>query len=396
MIETAVPTMHLVELVIGGMTCTACAARIEKRLNRLPGVRASVNYATERARVSHPDDVAPDDLVATVRAVGYTAELPQRAGVGDTDAEGEVDGTHWLRHRLAISIVLAIPVIAMAMVPPLQVTHWQWLSLVLAAPVALWGAWPFHRTAWLNLRHGAATMDTLISTGVLAAFLWSGYALFFGSAGMAGMRHEFGLAIQRVAGEDQIYLEVAAGVTVFLLAGRYFEARAKRRAGAALRVLLDLGAQDVAVLRAGQEIRIPIERLAVGDEFVVRPGEKIATDGAVVDGSSAVDESMLTGESVPVEVNVGSAVAGGTVNVSGRLRVRASRVGADTRLAQMARLVQNAQSGKAAVQRLADRISAVFVPVVVALAVATLGFWLGAGAPASAAFTAAVAVLIIA
>ncbi|MGH3931216.1 MAG: heavy metal translocating P-type ATPase, partial [Pseudonocardiaceae bacterium] len=315
---------------------------------------------------------------------------------GDSRAGDDVDETRSLRDRLVISAVLTVPVIMMAMAPPLQFTHWQWLSLVLAAPVAVWGAGPFHRAAWRNLRYGAATMDTLISIGVLAAFLWSCYALFFGSAGTAGMHHEFSFAVQRMAGDSQIYLEVAAGVTVFLLAGRYFEARSKRRAGAALRALLDLGARDVAVLRAGQEIRIPVEELTVGDEFVVRPGEKIATDGVVVDGSSAVDESMLTGESVPAEVTVGSAVTGGTVNASGRLRVRVQRVGADTRLAQMALLVENAQSGKAAVQRLADRISSVFVPVVIALAVATLGFWLGAGAPAAAAFTAAVAVLIIA
>ncbi|MGH3940221.1 MAG: heavy metal translocating P-type ATPase [Pseudonocardiaceae bacterium] len=403
---TASPTMHRVELVIGGMTCASCAARIEKKLNRLDGVSASVNYATEKARVSYSDDVAPEDLVAAVQRTGYTAELPRfpQAGgaqsgntsAGDGRTGDDVDETRSLRDRLGISAALAIPVIVMAMLPSLQFTHWQWLSLVLTAPVAAWGAWPFHRAAWRNLRHGATTMDTLISIGVLAAFLWSCYALFFGGAGMAGMYHEFSFAVQRMAGDSQIYLEVAAGVTVFLLAGRYFEARSKRRAGAALRALLDLGARDVAVLRAGQEIRIPVEELAVGDEFVVRPGEKIATDGVVVDGSSAVDESMLTGESVPAEVTGGSVVTGGTVNASGRLRVRAERVGADTRLAQMALLVENAQSGKAAVQRLADRISAVFVPIVIALAVATLGFWLGAGTPAAAAFTAAVAVLIIA
>jgi P-type Cu+ transporter len=414
--EAAPPGTCRVELAIGGMTCASCAARIEKKLNRLAGVSASVNYATERARISYTDAVRPEDLIATVRRSGYTAELRRResaapaeaarpaaagvaGGVAADRAEAVTtaeDETRPLRDRLAVSAVLAVPVIVLAMVPPLQFPSWQWLSLTLAAPVAVWGAWPFHRAAWLNLRHGAATMDTLISMGVLAAFLWSGYALFLGGAGTAGMRHEFSLSVQQLAGDSQIYLEVAAGVTVFLLAGRYFEARSKRRAGAALRALLDLGARDVVVLRDGQEIRLPVDRLAVGDEFLVRPGEKIATDGEVVDGSSAVDESMLTGESVPTEVGVGSAVTGGTVNASGRLRVRATRVGATTRLAQMARLVENAQSGKAQVQRLADRISAIFVPIVIALAAATLGFWLGVGAPAALAFTAAVAVLIIA
>ena len=402
---------HQVELSISGMTCTSCAARIEKKLNRLDGVRASVNYATEKAQVSYPDGVSPQDLVATVRKTGYTAELPRPEpsrpasaptgpsppAAADTDHRAAAaDQTRSLRDRLLISTVLAVPVIALAMLPALQFTHWQWLSLALAGPVAVWGAWPFHRAAWLNLRHGAATMDTLISMGVLAAFLWSCYALFLGSAGRPDMTHEFSLSVQRMAGDSQIYLEVAAGVTVFLLAGRYFEARSKRRAGAALRALLDLGARDVAVLRGGQELRIPVDQLAVGDEFVVRPGEQIAADGVVVDGSSVVDESMLTGETTPAEVTVGAAVTGGTVNVSGRLRVRATRVGADTRLAQIAKLVADAQSGKAAVQRLADRVAAVFVPAVIALAVGTLGFWLGTGAPAVTAFTAAVAVLIIA
>ncbi len=399
-----------VELAIGGMTCASCAARIEKKLNRMDGVSASVNYATEKARVSYGEGVRPEDLVATIAETGYTAELPApRAGEpaagGPTagaagDRAGEADETRPLRNRLLVSVALSVPVVAMAMVPPLQFTYWQWLSLVLAAPVVVWGALPFHRAAWANLRHGAATMDTLISMGVLAAFSWSLYALFLGTAGLPGTSHEFSLTIARMAGDSQIYLEVAAGVTTFLLAGRYFEARSKRRAGAALRALLELGARDVAVLRDGPagvtEVRIPTDELAVGERFLVRPGEKVATDGEVVEGSSAVDESMLTGESVPVEVTPGSLVTGGTVNSGGRLTVRATRVGADTRLAQMAQLVEDAQSGKAAVQRLADRISAVFVPIVIGISVATLGFWLATGAPVALAFTAAVAVLIIA
>ena len=399
-----------VELAIGGMTCASCAARIEKKLNRMDGVSASVNYATEKARVSYGEGVRPEDLVATIAETGYTAELPApRAGEpaagGPTagaagDRAGEADETRPLRNRLLVSVALSVPVVAMAMVPPLQFTYWQWLSLVLAAPVVVWGALPFHCATWANLRHGAATMDTLISMGVLAAFGWSLYALFLGTAGLPGTSHEFSLTIARMAGDSQIYLEVAAGVTTFLLAGRYFEARSKRRAGAALRALLELGARDVAVLRDGPagvtEVRIPTDELAVGERFLVRPGEKVATDGEVVEGSSAVDESMLTGESVPVEVTPGSLVTGGTVNSGGRLTVRATRVGADTRLAQMAQLVEDAQSGKAAVQRLADRISAVFVPIVIGIAVVTLGFWLATGAPVALAFTAAVAVLIIA
>ena len=295
-----------------------------------------------------------------------------------------------------ISAVLTVPVIAMAMVPALQFTYWQWLSLALAAPVVVWGAWPFHRAAWANLRHGSATMDTLISMGTLAALGWSVYALFWGTAGMPGMKHAFELTIARTDGTGNIYLEAAAGVTTFILAGRYFEARAKRRAGAALEALLELGAKDVSVLRDGVEQRIPIDQLSVGDEFVVRPGEKIATDGVVVDGSSAVDASMLTGESVPVDVGPGDHVVGATVNVDGRLVVRANRIGSDTQLAQMARLVEDAQNGKAQAQRLADKISGVFVPIVIALSVATLGFWIGTGGSVAAAFTAAVAVLIIA
>ncbi len=392
---TTLPTQQ-VELAIGGMTCASCAARIEKKLNRMDGVSATVNYATEKARVSYAEPVAPEDLVALVVATGYTAELPRPPADGTSEAAAEADETRPLRNRLLVSIALTVPVIAMAMIPPLQFTHWQWLSLALAAPVAVWGALPFHRATWANLRHGSATMDTLISMGVLAAFGWSLYSLFLGTAGMPGMTHEFSLTVARMAGDSQIYLEVAAGVTTFLLAGRYFEARSKRTAGAALRALLELGARDVAVLRAGVETRIPVDELAVGELFLVRPGEKVAADGDVVEGSSAVDESMLTGESMPVEVSPGLTVTGGTVNSGGRLTVRATRVGADTRLAQMARLVEDAQNGKAEVQRLADRISAVFVPIVIAIAVATLGFWIGTGGPVALAFSASVAVLIIA
>jgi len=390
-----------VDLQIGGMTCASCAARIEKRLNRLPGVRATVNFATERASVRFAGDVQPEALVAAVEQAGYRAALPARAAEqpqpgAQSSPEGVDPELTALRTRLLVSVALAIPVLALAMIPPLQFRNWQWLSLTLAAPVVAYGGWPFHRAAWANLRHRAATMDTLISMGTLAAFGWSLWALFVGSAGEPGMRHPFSLTITRGAGADAIYLEVAAGVTAFILAGRYFEARAKRRAGAALRALLSLGAKDVAVLRDGREQRIPIEQLAGGDRFVVRPGEKVATDGVVEEGSSAVDASLLTGESVPVEVRPGDPVTGATVNAGGRLVVRAVRVGADTQLAQMARLVEEAQSGKAAVQRLADRVSAVFVPIVIGLALATLAFWLVVGAGAAAAFTAAVAVLIIA
>ncbi|TDC43005.1 heavy metal translocating P-type ATPase [Micromonospora sp. KC213] len=388
-----------IELSIGGMTCASCASRIEKKLNRMDGVTATVNYATEKASVTFSDDVTPADLIMTVERTGYTAQLPtppQSSGDGPVEAAPAVDELRGLRTRLWVSLVLSVPVVAMAMVPAWQFTNWQWLSLTLAAPVVVWGALPFHKAAWTNLRHGAATMDTLISMGTLAAFTWSVWALFFGTAGTPGMTHPFSLDIARTDGAGNIYLEAAAGVTTFILAGRYFEARSKRRAGAALRALLELGAKDVAVLRNGVETRIPVAELTVGDWFVVRPGEKIATDGVVEEGSSAVDASMLTGESVPVEVGPGDAVVGATVNAGGRLVVRATRVGADTQLAQMAKLVEQAQTGKAAVQRLADRISGVFVPIVIALAVGTLGWWVGAGAGLTAAFTAAVAVLIIA
>ncbi|NUO47083.1 MAG: copper-translocating P-type ATPase [Streptomyces sp.] len=392
-----------VELSIGGMTCASCAARIEKKLNRMEGVTATVNYATEKAKVSYEGGIEVAELIATVEKTGYTAEQPPPPAP-PAGAEGAVqtappaaDGELVsLRQRLFVSLALSVPVVLMAMVPALQFDNWQWLSLTLAAPVVVWGAFPFHKAAWTNARHGAATMDTLVSIGTLAALGWSLWALFFGHAGMPGMRHGFEFTISRSDGSSSIYLEAAAGVTAFILAGRYLEARAKRKSGAALRALLELGAKDVAVLRDGREVRIAVGQLAVGDRFVVRPGEKVATDGMVVEGSSAVDASMLTGESVPVDVSVGDAVTGATVNAGGRLVVEATRVGSDTQLARMARLVEDAQNGKAEVQRLADRISGVFVPVVLLIAAATLGGWLGVTGDATAAFTAAVAVLIIA
>ncbi|MGY0006771.1 heavy metal translocating P-type ATPase [Micromonospora sp. I033] len=388
---------NMIELAIGGMTCASCAARIEKKLNRMDGVEATVNYATEKASVRYADEVTPADLIATVEKTGYTAVVPPPPTRAAAEATTEpVDELRGLRTRLWVSVVLTVPVIVLAMVPAWQFDYWQWLSLTLAAPVVVYGGLPFHRAAWINLRHGAATMDTLVSLGTLAAFGWSLWALFLGDAGMPGMTHPFRFDITRTDGAGNIYLEAAAGVTVFILAGRYFEARSKRTAGAALRALLELGARDVAVLRGGQETRIPVDQLVVGDRFVVRPGEKVATDGVVDEGTSAVDASMLTGESVPVEVGPGDTVVGATVNAGGRLVVRATRVGGDTQLAQMARLVEQAQTGKAAVQRLADRISGVFVPIVIALAAGTLGWWLGTGAGTAAAFTAAVAVLIIA
>jgi Cu+-exporting ATPase len=385
-----------VELAIGGMTCASCAARVEKKLNRMDGVTATVNYATEKAKVSYSGGVSVGDLIATVEATGYTAREPSPPAEQD-DPGVEADELRPLRERLITAVVLSVPVVALAMIPALQFEYWQWLSLTLAAPVVTYAAWPFHKAAFTNARHGAATMDTLISVGTSAAFLWSLWALFFGTAGTPGMTHPFELTIERTDGTGNIYLEAAAGVTAFILAGRYFEARAKRRAGAALRALLELGAKDVTALRAdGRETTLPVAELKAGDRFLVRPGEKIATDGTVEEGSSAVDASMLTGESVPVEVGAGDPVTGATINVGGRLVVRATRVGADTQLARMARLVEDAQNGKAAAQRLADRISAVFVPVVIALALGTLGFWLGNGVGLTAAFTAAVAVLVIA
>ncbi|MFJ3894026.1 heavy metal translocating P-type ATPase [Streptomyces sp. NPDC090083] len=385
-----------VELLIGGMTCASCAARVEKKLNRMDGVSATVNYATEKAKVSYPAGIQVADLIATVVKTGYTAEEPAPPEPEPETPEDDDPELASLRERLTVSALLALPVVLLSMVPALQFDNWQWLALTLAAPVVVWGGLPFHRAAFTNARHGAATMDTLVSVGTLAAFGWSLWALFFGDAGMAGMHDEFRLTVSRTDGASTIYLEVAAGVVALILLGRYLEARSKRRAGAALRALLHLGAKDVAVLRDGREVRLPVAELAVGDRFVVRPGEKIATDGTVVEGVSAVDASMLTGESVPVDVAPGDTVTGATVNAGGRLVVAASRVGSDTQLARMARLVEDAQNGKAEVQRLADRISGIFVPVVLLIAVATFGVWLAVSGDTAAAFTAAVAVLIIA
>ena len=383
------------------MTCASCAARIEKKLNRMEGVTASVNYATEKAAVVYPPEVSPADLIAVVEATGYGAALPAPPAVASsTSAEDAPPSTRPttndpLRQRLLVSAILAAPVLLLSMIPALQFRDWQWLALVLASPVVVWGGLPFHKAAWTNLRHGAATMDTLISLGTIAAFGWSLYALFFGSAGDPGMRMAFSFTAS--SSSMDIYLEVASAVTVFILLGRYLEDRAKRSSGAAMRALLELGAKEANRRRPdGTEERVGIEALVVGDLFVVRPGEKIATDGAVVEGISAVDASMLTGESVPVEVGPGAAVSGGTVNSGGTLVVRATKVGRDTKLAQIAELVVRAQNGKAAVQRLADRVAAVFVPVVIALALATLAAWLLAGGGVAHAFTAAVAVLIIA
>ncbi|MFE1752837.1 heavy metal translocating P-type ATPase [Streptomyces anandii] len=412
--STESPGPSQVELLIGGMTCASCAARVEKKLNRIDGVSATVNFATEKARVTYPPGVQVEDLIATVVKTGYTAEEPpppqprteateaaastkSPESAGATGAAPAADPElSALRQRLIVSALLAVPVVLLSMVPALQFDNWQWLALTLAAPVVVWGGLPFHRAALTNARHGAATMDTLVSVGTLAAFGWSLWALFLGDAGMPGMHDEFRLTVSRMNAASTIYLEVAAGVVAFILLGRYLEARSKRRAGAALRALLELGAKDVSVLRDGREVRVPVASLAVGDRFVVRPGEKIATDGTVVEGASAVDASMLTGESVPVDVGVGSPVTGATVNAGGRLVVEATRVGSDTQLARMAKLVEDAQNGKAQVQRLADRISAVFVPVVLLIALGTLLTWLLAGGDVTASFTAAVAVLIIA
>jgi P-type Cu+ transporter len=402
--EAVADALAQIELRIGGMTCASCANRVERKLNKLDGVTATVNYATEKARVSFPDALTPEDLVHTVEQTGYTATLPptkEESAAAETTAETDQDrDLRSLRQRFYISAALAVPVIALAMVPAWQFRNWQWASLVLAAPVVVWGGWPFHRAAAQNLRHGQSTMDTLISVGTIAAFGWSLYALFFGTAGMPGMTHPFEFTLQRSDGSGNIYLEAAAGVTAFLLAGRYAEAKAKRASGAALRALLEMGAKDVTVLRgegdAAREVRVPVSELTVGTRFVVRPGEKIATDGEVEQGTSAIDASMVTGESVPAEVGPGDPVIGATVNAGGRLVVRATRVGSDTQLAQMAQLVEDAQNGKARVQRLADRISGVFVPVVIVLALATLGTWVAIGGGWTAAFTAAVAVLIVA
>ncbi|WP_067892711.1 heavy metal translocating P-type ATPase [Nocardia vaccinii] len=391
-----------IELEIGGMTCASCAARIEKKLNRIEGVTASVNYATEKAMVSFPDSVSPAQLIERVVDTGYTAQVHASVDTAVPQQDSPLSPAAQLRSRLLLTLAPAVPIIVLAMVPALQFRNWQWLSLALAVPVVFWGGAGFHRAAWTNARHGAATMDTLISLGTLAAFGWSVYALFFGDAGMPGMRHGFSLAVERGDAASNIYFEVAAGVIVFLLAGRYFETRAKERAGSALRALLEMGAKEVSVLRpgdaggSGAEIRVPVGELRSGEVFLVRPGEKVATDGVVVEGNSAIDMSILTGESVPVEVAPGDHVVGATVNAGGMLTVRATRVGADTQLAQMAALVEQAQTGKAPVQRLADRVAGIFVPIVLAIAAATLIAWLVTGAPVAVAFGAAVAVLIIA
>jgi Cu+-exporting ATPase len=388
-----------VEFDIGGMTCASCATRIERKLNRIDGVEASVNYATEKARVRSTD---PDDptaltatLIAAIESAGYSAQVPPPLHSAAPERAPRDEAAE-LARRLIVSTALALPVVLLSMIPVLQFTNWQWLALTLAAPVAVWGAWPFHRAAWVNARHGATTMDTLISVGVLAAFGWSLYALFFGSAGMPGMRMSFEFVTEPGGGAHDIYLEVATAVTVFILAGRYVEARAKKESGAALRALLELGAKDAVLLRAGTEARMPIDQLVIGDRFVVRPGEKIATDGLIVEGSSAVDASMLTGESVPVEVTVGDRVVGATLNVGGRLVAEVTRVGAHTELARLGRLVEQAQTGKAEVQRLADRVSAIFVPVVLGLSLVTFLGWAIFGGSLTVAFTAAIATLIVA
>ncbi|NLT31320.1 MAG: copper-translocating P-type ATPase, partial [Propionibacterium sp.] len=380
---------ELIHLDIGGMTCASCAARVEKKLNKLDGVAATVNYATEKATVRFEPGTSVDDMIAVVEGIGYTATVPD-------PAEEETDQATPLRNRFIVSAVLSVPIIMLGMVPPAQFPGWQWVSWVLATPVVFWGAWPFHRAAWLNLRHRMTTMDTLVSMGVSAAYLWSVWALFLGGAGEIGLRHGFDFSLNRHGGTANVYFEAAAAIVTFILAGRWFEARSKRDAGAAIRALLDLGAAEATVLRDGVEVRVPIAELRTDDEFVVRPGESVATDGVVLSGHGAIDASMVTGESLPVDVGPGDAVIGATVNTDGRLLVRATRVGEDTKLAQIARLVEQAQSGKARVQRLADRISGIFVPIVITIAIGTLITWLLLGAAASFALTAAVAVLIIA
>jgi Cu+-exporting ATPase len=381
------PAVDALDLDVTGMTCASCAARIERKLNKLDGVTASVNYATEKARVDvGATGLSVDDVIATIESVGYGARIHTTTGAAD-------DTLVRLRRRLVVAVALGLPVLLLSMIPALQFDGWQWVALALATPVATWAAWPFHRAMVLNLRHRQATMDTLISIGVIAAYGWSLWALLFTDAGKIGETMSMGGS----GDTPDIYLEVASAVVAFILAGRYFEARAKRRAGDAIRALLDLGAKDVAVLDDdGTERRVPIGELAVGHRFVVRPGEKVATDGVVIEGTSAIDRSLVTGESVPVEVAPGDEVTGATINAHGRLIVRATRVGADTQLAQIARLVEDAQSGKAPVQRLADRISAVFVPIVIGLALLTLVVWWMFTGDAQRSFSAAVSVLIIA
>ena len=385
-------TSERLEFVIGGMSCGSCAARIERRLNRLDGVVATVNFATERAYIASTGGRDPDELISVIESVGYRAarEAPAAAEQPGLDEAARI-----LRWRLAVCWPLAVAVIVLAMVPASQFPGWQWLSLVLAGVVAIWGGWPLHRAAWTGLGHGAATMDTLVSVGVTASFGWSLYALLFGGADMPGMRMSYSLTFAPASGHT-LYLDVAAGVTAAVLTGRYLETRAKRQSGSALTALAGLAAKTVALLRSGTEQRVPVSVLAAGDEFVVRPGEKIAVDGVVVEGRSAVDASLVTGEAMPAEVGPGDEVVGSCVSMSGRLVVRATRVGANTLLAQITRLVSQAQISKAAAQRLADRIAAVFVPSVISVAAATLGFWLGAGLPGDAAWSAAIAVLVVA
>ena len=391
-IDTTVSGEVEAELVVTGMTCGACAARIERRLNRLDGVSATVNYATGRAYFTHLGGRDVPELIGVIKSVGYQAAPPDLPEDGNRGADPAV---RELGVRLAVCIPLAVAVIVLAMVPSAQFTGWQWVSLLLAAPVAGWGAWPLHRAALGGLGHGAATMDTLVSLAVTASFGWSVYALLFGGAGRAGMRMPFAFTITSASGMT-LYFEAAAGVTTAVLAGRFLEARARDHSSSALTALATLGAKSVAVLRDGSERRVPVSELAAGDLFVVRPGEKIATDGVVAEGSSAVDASLVTGESMPAEVGPGDQVTGATVNMSGRLVVRATRVGSDTLLAQITRLVTHAQASKAGAQRIADRIAAVFVPCVISIATVTLGFWLGAGLPASSAWSASVAVLVVA
>jgi P-type Cu+ transporter len=388
---TATRAAAPVELIIGGMSCNACATRIERRLNRLDGVTASVNYATERAYVTSLGGREPAELVGVVRATGYTAAVAAPPGSGD---DGAPRAGRELGRRLAVGLPLAGVVVVLSMVPAAQFTGWQWVALAATLPVAVWGAWPFHRAAWLGLGQGAATMDTLVSLGVGTALAWSLGAMLLGPAGALGMKMPFSVTFS-AAGGSTIYLDVAAGVAAAVLAGRYLESRAKTRSGAALAALADLGARTVVALRDGAELRIPVGELAVGEEFVVRPGERVATDGVIVSGRSAVENSVLTGESVPVEAGPGDPVTGSALNLSGALVVRATRIGPDTVLAQITGLVTQALASKAAAQRLADRVAAVFVPCVIAVAVATLGFWLGAGLPAAAATSAAVAVLVV-
>ncbi len=382
------------ELVVGGMSCGACAARIERRLNKLDGVSATVNYATGRAYFTSVGGREPGELIGVIESCGYSATAPEpAAGPGSAGPEADAE-SRALGRRLVVCVPLAVAVIALSMVPGAQFSGWPWVALLLAGPVAVWGAWPLHRTAWAGLGHGTATMDTLVSMAVVVSFGWSVYGLL---SGTASTPMSMGFAFTSfLNGQHPLYFDVAAGVPTAVMAGRYLEVRARSRSGAALTALASLGAKTVAVRRDGTEQRVPAGTLRAGETFVVRPGEKIATDGVVTEGRSAVDASLVTGEATPAEVGPGDQVTGATLNMSGLLVVRATRVGADTLLAQITRLVGEAQSTKAAAQRLADRIAAIFVPCVITLAVVTLGFWLGAGAGGSAAGQAAVAVLVVA